>query len=109
MIKYKDKEYVCYLDLGVEFLRGKWKALILCHLTHEPIRFLELQRRTKGVSQKMLNEQLKSLEKDGLVGKKIYPETPPRVEYFLTEKGEALSPALKEIELWAKKYFPEDK
>ncbi|MGL4402772.1 MAG: winged helix-turn-helix transcriptional regulator [Fusobacteriaceae bacterium] len=105
MVEYKDKQFVCLLDLGVEFIRGKWKAVILCHLKGEPVRFLELQRKTKGVTQKMLNEQLKSLENDGLVIRKVYPEVPPRVEYSLSEKGKDLVVVLDGLESWAQKYF----
>lgn len=105
MIEYKDKQFVCLLDLGVEFIRGKWKAVILCHLKGEPVRFLELQRKTKGVTQKMLNEQLKSLEDDGLVIRTVYPEVPPRVEYSLSEKGKDLVEVLDGLESWAQKYF----
>lgn len=108
MLEYKGKKFVCHLDLGMEVIRGKWKSVILCHLTKEPVRFLELQRRVEGVSQKVLNDHLKELEREGLVQRKIYPEVPPRVEYFLTEKGEGLIPALKIIEEWAKTYL-EDK
>ncbi|MGL4252628.1 MAG: winged helix-turn-helix transcriptional regulator [Fusobacteriaceae bacterium] len=107
MVEYKDKQFVCLLDLGVEFIRGKWKAVIMCHLKGEPVRFLELQRKTKGVTQKMLNEQLKSLEDDGLVIRKVYPEVPPRVEYSLSEKGRDLVEVLDGLESWAQKYFSE--
>jgi DNA-binding HxlR family transcriptional regulator len=105
LIKYKDKSYICYLDLGFETIRGKWKAVILCHLCDGPKRFLELQRITSGVSQKVLNEALKQLEDDKLISKKVYAEMPPKVEYFLTAKGEELIPALKIIEGWSEKYF----
>ncbi|MGL5100567.1 MAG: winged helix-turn-helix transcriptional regulator [Fusobacteriaceae bacterium] len=105
MVEYKDKQFVCLLDLGVEFIRGKWKAVILCHLKGEPVRFLELQRKTKGVTQKMLNEQLKSLENDGLVIRKVYPEVPPRVEYSLSEKGKDLVLVWDGLESWAQRYF----
>lgn len=108
MVKYRDKEFVCLLDLGIEFIRGKWKAVILCHLKGEPVRFLELQRKTKGITQKMLNEQLKSLEEDGLVSRTIYPEVPPRVEYSLSERGKDLVDVLDHLEEWAKKYFPQE-
>lgn len=107
MIDYNDKKYVCLLDLGFEIIRGKWKAVILCHLGDEPKRFLELQRITCGVSQKVLNEQLHELEKDGLINKKVYPEVPPKVEYSLTEKGQELYPALKLIEKWAETHYME--
>lgn len=106
MINYKDKEYVCLLDWGFELIRGKWKAVLLCHLSEGPKRFLELQRITGSVSQKVLNEQLKQLEEDGFITKTIYPEVPPRVEYNLTERGNEIVPALKIIENWSIKHFP---
>ena len=105
MIKYKDKSYICYLDLGFEIIRGKWKAVILCHLCDGAKRFLELQRITCGVSQKVLNQSLKQLEDDELINKKIYAEMPPKVEYSLTKKGKELVPALKIIEEWSKNNF----
>lgn len=105
MIKYKDKSYICYLDLGFEIIRGKWKAVILCHLEEGPKRFLELQRITCGVSQKVLNQSLKQLEEDELISKKIYAEMPPKVEYSLTKKGKEMVPALKIIEEWSKRNF----
>src|SRR5476649_190965 len=105
MIDYQGKQYVCLLDLGFEIIRGKWKAVILCHLGDGPKRFLELQRITCGVSQKVLNEQLRELDGDGIIHKEIYPEVPPRVEYCLTEKGRELYPALKMIEDWSIKHY----
>lgn len=98
---------MCFLDLGFGIIRGKWKAVILCHLADEPKRFLELQRITCGVSQKVLTEQLRELEEDGLIRKIVYPEVPPRVEYSLTDKGKELAPALKIIEEWSRKHFNE--
>jgi len=105
LIEYNGKSYICALDLGFEIIRGKWKAVILCHLSDGPKRFLELQRITCGVSQKVLSESLKQLEVDEIITKHIYAEIPPRVEYSLTKKGEALVPALKIIEEWSKNYF----
>ncbi|GIM29134.1 transcriptional regulator [Clostridium polyendosporum] len=107
MIDYNGKKYVCLLDLGFDVIRGKWKAVILCHLGDGAKRFLELQRITCGVSQKVLNEQLRELEDDGLIYKVIYPEVPPRVEYYLTERGKELYPALKMIEEWAGNHYTE--
>jgi DNA-binding HxlR family transcriptional regulator len=89
----------------MEFIRGKWKSVILCHLYDGEKRFLELQRITCGVSQKVLIEKLKELEEDDLITKVIYPEVPPRVEYFLTDKGRDLSKVLKGLEDWSRKYF----
>lgn len=105
MIIYNDKKYVCLLDFAMDFIRGKWKAVLLCHLYDEPKRFLELQRITKGISQKVLNEKLKELENEDLINKEIYPEVPPKVEYYLTEKGRDLTKIIKEIESWSIKYY----
>ncbi|NFG24360.1 helix-turn-helix transcriptional regulator [Clostridium botulinum] len=105
MIKYNNKKYVCLLDLAMDFIRGKWKAVILCHLLNEPKRFLELQRITNGVSHKVLTEKLKELEEDNLIQKIVYDENPPKVEYKLTPMGEDLSMAIKEIEKWSLKYY----
>jgi len=107
MINYKDKSYVCHLDLAMDMLRGKWKAVILCKLNKGPTRFLKLQRYTKGISQKVLNDTLKQLENDGLISKTIFPEVPPRVEFELTQLGKELYPALEIIENWAKEHFSE--
>ncbi|WP_252254931.1 helix-turn-helix domain-containing protein [Clostridium sp. ZBS12] len=105
MIKYNNKKYVCLLDLAMDFIRGKWKAVILCHLLNEPKRFLELQRITNGVSHKVLTEKLKELEEDNLIQKIVYDENPPKVEYKLTPMGKDLSMAIKEIEKWSLKYY----
>jgi len=107
LITYQNKKYICALDLGFEQIRGKWKTVILCNLVEGPKRFTVLQRMTEGVSQKVLNESLHEMEKEGLVNKKVFPETPPRVEYFLTAKGKELIPALKIIENWTKRNYSE--
>lgn len=69
--------------------------------------FLELQRIVKGISQKILNENLKQLESDGLVSKVIYAEIPPKVEYHLTDKGKEITKLIKELEAWSIKYYPD--
>jgi DNA-binding HxlR family transcriptional regulator len=107
MINYQNKSYVCALDLGFDLIRGKWKAVILCHLADGPKRFLALQRITGGISQKVLNESLRQMEEEGLIGKTVYPETPPRVEYALTDKGAELIPAIKGIEAWTMRHYAE--
>ena len=106
MLQYENKTYICALDLGFEQIRGKWKAVILCHLDDGARRFLELQRMTGGISQKVLNEAHHELEEEGMIHKQVYPEVPPRVEYSLTDKGKKLIPALRIIEAWAREYYP---
>ncbi len=105
MATYESEEYVCLLDFGMEFIRGKWKAVILCHLDDGPKRFLELQRITRGVSHKVLSEKLKELEEDGLILKVVYDQIPLKVEYYLTPLGKELTKPVKEIEAWAKRNF----
>lgn len=105
MINYNGKNYVCYMDLGMDLIRGKWKAVILCHLNTGPKRFLELQKITSGVSQKVLNEKLNELKNDGLIKKTTFPEVPPRVEFELTEMGKELFPALEILQNWTIKNF----
>lgn len=105
MIKYRNKTYVCLLDLAVEIFRGKWKAVIICHLNKGEKRFLELQRITSGVSQKVLSEKLKELEEDEIIKKVVYPNLPLKVEYYLTEKGKELAIILDNLENWSKKYY----
>ena len=105
MIKFNNKNYVCLLDLAMDFIRGKWKAVLLCHMYEAPKRFLELQRITNGVSHKVLTEKLKELEEDNLIKKIVYDENPPKVEYKLTPMGRELTSSIKEIENWSLKYF----
>jgi len=74
------------LEEAIRTIEGRWKILILFHLFGAPVlRFSELRRAITGVSQKMLIQQLRDLEKDGIVERKVYPEVPPRVEYRLTK------------------------
>ncbi|AZY95874.1 transcriptional regulator (plasmid) [Paracoccus sp. Arc7-R13] len=84
-------------------LEGKWKIVIIVQLfaAKAPLRFSELERRVEGVNQKMLIQQLKDLEKDGIITRKLYPEVPPRVEYALSEMGKALGPSIEALIDWA--------
>ena len=84
------------LEEALKVLEGRWKLLILFHLFSAPVlRFSELRRAIPGISQKMLIQHLRDLEKDGVVSRKVYPEVPPKVEYKLTRDGVALRPALR--------------
>lgn len=103
------KEYVCSLDYGMEIIKGKWKAVIICQLNKSPTRFLELQRQLPNVSHKVLTEKLRELENDGVVQKEVFMELPPRVEYKLTEIGFKLYEVLRQMELWSKSYIKDFK
>ncbi len=84
----------------MDLLSGKWKCLMLWHLNEGTKRYKELERIVPGVSQKMLTQQLRELEKDGLISRTVYPEVPPRVEYSLTDLGQSAFPILKMMHSW---------
>ena len=89
------------VEEALRLIKGRWKLLILFHLFCGQVRrFSELERSIPGVSQKMLTQQLRQLEKAGLVRRNIYPEVPPRVEYALTGWGQALCPVLDSLLHW---------
>lgn len=81
------KQYNLGIEATLEILGGKWKALIVCLLMSGTKRTGELQRLIPDVSQKVLIQQLRELERDGIVGRHIYNEMPPKVEYYVTEYG----------------------
>src|ERR1700733_1992411 len=86
------------LEEALEVLEGRWKILILFHLFSAPVlRFSELRRAMPGISQKMLIQQLRDLEKDGVVHRKVYAEVPPKVEYMLTKDRAALRLSLGQL------------
>lgn len=86
----------------LQLLRGRWKLLILFHLFDEKIqRFSDLERLIEGISQKMLAQQLRGLERDGLLIRTLYDEKPPRVDYRLTAWGQQLCPVLDSMLEWA--------
>jgi len=92
--------------VGVEevlkLLEGRWKLIILFHLFDGKVqRYSDFEKLIQGISQKMLAQQLRQLEADGIVARKVYPQVPPRVEYRLTEWGQSLCPALDALLKWA--------
>ena len=103
MISWNEKHYHCPVEVSMALLSGKWKCLMLWHLNEGTKRYNELERIVPGVSQKMLTQQLKELEKDGLISRTVYPEVPPRVEYSLTELGQSAFPILEMMHSWAVK------
>lgn len=89
------------VEKGLQLIEGRWKLVILFHLFGgRVLRFSELERAIPEISQKMLAQQLRRLEADGIVRRIVYPEVPPRVEYQLTEWGQALCPALDALLEW---------
>ena len=89
----------------LNLIGGKWKPLILYLLKDKIMRFSELSRGIEGITQKMLAQQLRELEKAKLITRKIYPQVPPRVEYTITSSGMTLTPIFKLMDEWAKTYY----
>ena len=100
----KRRPRVCGIGPAFEVVGGKWKALILWELQADPRRFGELRRLVPGVSEKMLVQQLRELEADGLVQREVFAEVPPRVEYSLTRWGTSLNQALGPLADWGERY-----
>lgn len=94
LLVFRDKSYKCGIDVTLAVIGGKWKASILWHLAQQTMRFSELQRQFGETTRKMLTQQLRELEQDGLVHREVYPQVPPKVEYSLTEKGRSIKPIL---------------
>jgi DNA-binding HxlR family transcriptional regulator len=96
----------CPIEVTVNLLGDKWKVLIVRNLLLRGTqRFGELNKGINGVSQKMLTQQLRQLETDGLIARKVYPEVPPRVEYSLTEFGQTLKPIFQAMHNWGTGYL----
>lgn len=97
--------YTCGLDAAVDVIGGKWKPLILWELHPQPRRFGELRRAIPGISEKMLIQQLREMEADGIVHREVYREVPPKVEYSLTEFGASLNRALTPLSEWGERHM----
>ena len=104
-MKVSKGSYYCGLDAAIDMIGGKWKALILWELHDGVRRFGELRRGVTGISEKMLIQQLRELEADGLVHREAYHEVPPRVEYSLTEFGVSLNEVLLPLCEWGERHM----
>src|SRR5258707_10603728 len=96
--------FTCGLDAALVVLGGKWKPLILYHLAHGTRRYGELRRAIGSVSDKVLIQQLKELQADGIIARLDYGEIPPKAEYSLTAFGKTLGKALAPLCVWGTKY-----
>ncbi|MFO7596181.1 MAG: winged helix-turn-helix transcriptional regulator [Desulfocurvibacter africanus] len=103
-----DKNYYCSIELSLLVIGGKWKPIILWRLGQDgTLRFGELKRIMPNITQKMLTQQLRELEADGLVRRQVYPEVPPRVEYSLTDFGRSVTPVLEQLCKWGHRFEEE--
>ena len=100
----KEEMPACPVATTVSLIGSKWKLLIMRNLLVRPWRFNELKKNLEGISQKVLTDSLRSMEKDGIITRTVYPEVPPRVEYSLSELGESMRPIIKAMETWGTDY-----
>lgn len=96
----------CGVRIAIEVMGGKWKSCILHHLAEGNKRPSELHRLFKDASPRVINQQLKELEKHGMIRKIVYPEVPPCVEYVLTEDGRSLLPIVNALKEWGESFRP---
>ncbi|MBI5227789.1 helix-turn-helix transcriptional regulator [Candidatus Micrarchaeota archaeon] len=91
---------MCPVEATLKVLGGKWKMILLFHLEGKPKRFSELKRLIPTITVKMLTQQLKELNRDGVINRKVYPQVPPKVEYSITEYGKTLKPVISALCKW---------
>ena len=96
---------LCPYVTALEIINGRWKMLIIKYINEGNTRFGQLKRKLPGITQSMLTNQLRSLEKDGVITRTVFSEVPPHVEYNLSEIGCQLEPIIREIGLWGKAYL----
>jgi DNA-binding HxlR family transcriptional regulator len=107
MRKQRHESYVhCPVEAALDLIGGKWKAVILFRLMEETKRFNQLQKLIPNVTRRMLTLQLRELEEDGLISRKVYQQVLPKVEYSLTEFGLTLKPLLIVLKEWGETYAP---
>lgn len=100
----KNCDIKCPVQATLNVVGGKWKTIIIWHLRDHKKRFAELGRAIGAITQKMLTQQLKELEEDGIINRKVYPQVPPKVEYSLTNYGRTLEPVIIAMCEWGGKH-----
>ncbi len=103
-MKINCSQSTCQMSDTLQLVGNKWVLVILIRLSGGTKRFGELQKSIAEISPKMLTQQLKKMEKEGIVNRKVYAEIPPKVEYSLTDKGKALGPVMDKIIEWGEVY-----
>ena len=98
-------EFICPVEATIQLIGGKYKSVILWHLMGKTLRYSEIHKLMPKATDKMLAQQLRELEKDGLINRKVYPVVPPKTEYSLTDFGNTLSHILVEMCNWGKQYL----
>jgi len=95
-----NNRYQCPFEFALDMVSGKWKALVLYYLKDGTLRYGEIRKKIGNITQKMLTQTLRDLERNGLVDRKVYPVVPPKVEYTITKNGEKLIPIFEMMQQW---------
>lgn len=107
MRKQRHQGYThCPVEAALDIIGGKWKSIILFRVMESTRRFNELRKLLPKVTQRMLTNQLRELERDGLIERRVYPQVPPKVEYSISKLGRTLEPVLHELKKWAEEQMP---
>jgi len=105
MFQYSDKLFSCPFEMALDMVSRKWNSLVLYHLSEGTKRYSELKRLVSGITQKMLTQTLRDLEKYQLIHREVYPVVPPKVEYSLTEYGKEVLPILEKIQIFGETMY----
>jgi len=108
MTKKRQADYTCAMEAALTVIGGKWKLKILNQLLNGPIRYSDIKRAAKGITEKMLSQQLRELEEDGIISRKVYPVVPPKVEYTFTELGCELTGIFYALEKWGSNFLTQN-
>ena len=100
----KDELPPCPVATSLMLIGNKWKIFIIQQLMDRPFRFSELRRAIPGISEKVLTDNLRAMEKDGLITRTVFPEVPPRTEYALSELGNTMRPIIESMATWGTGY-----
>jgi DNA-binding HxlR family transcriptional regulator len=105
MTEKRHVEYTCSMEAALSVISGKWKLTILNRLIPGAQRYSDLKRLISGITEKMLTQQLRELEEDGIVNRKVFPVVPPKVEYSFTERGRELTGIFSSLSVWGKHFI----
>ncbi|QKJ29483.1 helix-turn-helix transcriptional regulator [Mucilaginibacter mali] len=105
MTKKRQADYTCAMEAALTVIEGKWKLKILNQLLAGPARYTDIKRGAKGITEKVLTQQLRELEEDGIIFRTVYPVVPPKVEYAYTELGKELTGIFYALEKWGSHFM----
>ncbi|WCT14047.1 winged helix-turn-helix transcriptional regulator [Mucilaginibacter jinjuensis] len=105
MTEKRHQNYRCAMEASLSVISGKWKMTILQKILAGPIRYSDIKHNIPDITEKMLTQQLRELEEDGIVKRKVYPVVPPKVEYSFTDLGQGLTPIFQSLEVWGAQFL----